>query len=302
MSRVVEAESSELTGQRSDVASTSVDQSGPVLDVSVVVPVRNAERLIEDCLAAVKRSNPREIIVVDGMSTDRTLEIARRFGARILADEGKGLPAARRLGVEAASARWVMLLDADVVMPDGALSALFEEFTEGAYSALQAGLHSVSGPGYWGQALANHHRSGRSQDWFGVVATIFERDTLLRYGFDERFLSGEDIELRWRLQRAGARIGVSRRTIVTHRFDDTFEFARGQWLADGHGTGRMLRKHRWRAGLLSFLPLAAGARGLVLSIGKREPKWIPYYTLFTFFNYIGIVKELANSRRSADRP
>jgi glycosyltransferase involved in cell wall biosynthesis len=294
----VEPRSSDPVRQRSSRTTPSVEPSPtPSLDVSVVVPVRNAERLIEDCLASIERSKPREIIVVDGLSTDRTLEIARRSGAKILSDGGKGLPAARRLGAEAASARWVMLLDADVVLPDGALSALFEEFTEGGYSALQAGLHSVSGPGYWGQALANHHRSGRSKDWFGVVATIFERDTLLEHGFDERFLSGEDIELRWRLQRAGTRIGVSQRTIVTHRFEDTFEFARGQWLADGRGSGRMLRKHRWRAVPLAVLPLAAGARGLVLSIGKREPKWIPYYALFTVFQYIGIVKELANGRR-----
>jgi glycosyltransferase involved in cell wall biosynthesis len=294
---------SELVQQRSGAASTSASSGAdPVLDISVVVPVRNAESLIEDCLDSVERSNPREIIVVDGMSTDRTRELARRHGATVLSDEGKGLPAARRIGTEAAKARWVMLLDADIVMPDGALSALFEEFREGGYSALQAGLHSVSGSGYWGQALANHHRSGRSKSWFGVVATIFERDTLLRYGFDERFLSGEDIELRWRLQQAGARIGVSRRTVVTHRFDDTFEFARGQWLADGHGTGRMLRKHRWGAGLLMLLPLAAGARGLILSIGKREPRWIPYYVLFTVFNYIGIVKELATRRTFGVRP
>jgi glycosyltransferase involved in cell wall biosynthesis len=271
----------------------------PAVDVSVVIPVRNAERLIEDCLVSVEQANPREIIIVDGCSTDGTLEIARRFGATILSDHGKGLPTARQLGAEAASSRWVMLLDVDVVLPDGALSALFEEFASNGYSALQAGLHSVSGPGYWGQALANHHRSGRSKDWFGVVATIFERKTLLRHGFDDRFLSGEDIELRWRLQRVGARIGVSRRTIVTHRFEDTFEFARGQWLADGHGTGRMLQKHRWRAGLLVFLPLAAGVRGVALSVIKLQPKWLPYYTLFTIFNYIGIVKELTHRRAAA---
>jgi len=300
---VPEHKPSELVQQRSGAASTSASSGAhPVLDISVVVPVRNAESLIEDCLDSVERSNPREIIVVDGMSTDRTRELARRHGATVLSDEGKGLPAARRIGTEAAKARWVMLLDADVVMPDGALSALFDEFREDGYSALQAGLHSVSGSGYWGQALANHHRSGRSKSWFGVVATIFERDTLLRYGFDERFLSGEDIELRWRLQQAGARIGVSRRTIVTHRFDDTFEFARGQWLADGHGTGRMLRKHRWRAGLLMLLPLAAAARGISIRIGKREPCWVPYYVLFTVFNYIGIMKELAIRRTSGARP
>jgi glycosyltransferase involved in cell wall biosynthesis len=273
------------------------DRTGTELDVSVVVPVRNAETLIAECLASIVSSRPREIIVVDGMSTDGTLEIARRYGVRVLSDEGRGLPAARLLGAHAASAPYVALIDADVTLPEGALEQLLREFVEGGYDALQAGLRSVSGPGYWGRALVNHHRSGRSKNWFGVVATIFDRDVLLAHGFDESFRSGEDIELRWRLQRAGARIGVSERTVVTHRFDDTFEFARGQWLADGHGSGRMLRKHRLRGAWLAALPLAAAARGILLSLARRQPRWLPYYACFAAFNYLGMLRELVPATR-----
>ncbi|MEO5574738.1 MAG: glycosyltransferase [Gaiellaceae bacterium] len=269
-----------------------------MLDISVVVPVRNAEELVDECLASIALSDPREIIVVDGLSTDRTLEVARRYPVQVLSDEGRGLPAARAIGATAASSRLVALIDADVVLPEGALARLIEEFTEDGYAGLQAGLESVSGPGYWGRALAHHHRSGRSKDWFGVVATIFERDTLLEHGFDEEFLSGEDIELRWRLQRAGARLGVSRRTSVVHRFGDTFEFAKGQWLADGHGFGRMIGKHRWRAAPLLALPLAAALRGTVLSAARRQPQWGPYYLCFAVFNYVGMFAELGRLRRS----
>jgi glycosyltransferase involved in cell wall biosynthesis len=273
------------------------DPTGAELDVSVVVPARNAERLIDECLASIVRSRPREIIVVDGISTDGTLEIARRYGVRILSDEGRGLPAARLLGARAASAPYVALVDADVTLPEGALEQLLREFVEGGYDALQAGLLSISGPGYWGRALVNHHRSGRSKNWFGVVATIFDRDVLLAHGFDERFRSGEDIELRWRLRRAGARIGVSERTVVSHRFDDTFEFARGQWLADGHGSGRMLRKHRLRGAWLVAVPLAAAARGILLSLARRQPRWLPYYVCFAAFNYLGMLRELVPATR-----
>jgi glycosyltransferase involved in cell wall biosynthesis len=261
-----------------------------MLGVSVVVPVRNAERLVDDCLASVARSRPRELIVVDGNSTDGTREIARRYTQRLFSDEGRGLPVARLLGARAASSPLVVLVDADVVLPEGALGALLEEFTEGGYLALQAGLSSTSGPGYWGQALAEHHRTGRSRDWFGLVATIFDRDALLRHGFDERFLSGEDIELRWRLERAGAKVGVSRRTVVLHRFaGDSFAFARGQFLADGHGLGRMVGKHGWRGGWLLALPLAAGLRGIALSLARGRPRWIPYYAAYSLYNYAGML-------------
>jgi glycosyltransferase involved in cell wall biosynthesis len=267
-------------------------------EVAVVVPARNAEGMLEACLESIVRQAPAELIVVDGLSTDRTLEIARSFGARILSDEGRGLPAARSIGARAASTRAIVLVDADVILPDGSLEALLREFHEGGYTALQAGLESESGSGYWGQALAEHHRTGLSRHWFGLVATVFDRDALLSHGFDAAFESGEDIELRWRLAKAGAKAGVSPTTIVRHRFDDTWAFARGQFRADGRGLARMVRKHRLGGARLLLLPAAAGARGVVLSLLRRKPRWIPYYLAFAVFNYTAMIGELLPRRGS----
>ena len=265
--------------------------------LSVVVPVRNAERLVDGCLESITASGPVELIVVDGMSTDTSVERARAYGARILSDEGRGLPAARMLGTAAARGRWVALVDADVVLPPGSLHGLLEEFVAGGYTALQAGLSSTGGPRYWGRALAHHHRSGRSRHWFGVVATVFEREALLALGFDERFVSGEDIELRWRLEQGGGRVGVSRRIVVTHRFaGDGFAFARDQFLADGSGLGRMVAKHRARALWLAALPAAAAARGVALSLAKGQPRWVPYYLGFAAYNYAGLIGALLRWR------
>lgn len=276
-------------------ADSSVRPPRPA-EVAVVVPARNAEGILAACLDSIVRQGPAELIVVDGLSIDRTIEIARSFGARIMSDEGHGLPAARSIGAQAATTRFVALVDADVILPDGSLETLLREFHQEGYTALQAGLESESGPGYWGQALAEHHRSGRSRYWFGLVATIFDRDLLLAHGFDSDFESGEDIELRWRLARAGDKTGVSRTTIVRHRFDDTWEFARGQFRADGRGLARMVRKHRLGGARLLLLPAAAGARGVVLSVVRRKPRWIPYYIAFTVFNYKAMVGELLSRR------
>ena len=267
------------------------------LPISVVVPVRNAEDFLEGCLASVARQGVSEIVVVDGRSTDRTLEIASRYTTRIVSDDGRGVAAARRMGAAEARSHWIALVDADVVLPDSALRNLLDEFKEGGYVGLQAGLQSISGDGYWGQALVEHHRTGRSKDWFGLVATLFERDTFLSIGLDEAFLSGEDIELRVRLERAGARAAVSRRTVVTHRFGDGFRFAQGQWLADGQGLARTVGKHGWRTAWLLYLPLAASIRGIGLTLVRRRPIWIPYYLCYLIFNYVGLFQ--AATRRRA---
>lgn len=268
-------------------------------DLTVVVPVRNAESFIIECLDGVLASHPAAVIVVDGVSTDRTVELAERFPVQVLSDHGRGVAAARLLGAERATTEWLALVDVDVVLGPEDLGSLLEEARAGGYTALQAGLESSSGPGYWGRALVRHHRSGISRHWFGLVATIFRRDAFLDVGLDPDFVSGEDIELRWRLERSGARIGVSTRTVVDHRFGDTFDFAIGQFLADGGGLARMASKHGWRAAPLLAMPFAAGARGVALSVIRREPQWIPYYATFVACNWIGMTRQLARevSRR-----
>lgn len=261
-------------------------------DVTIVIPVRNAEAFIEACLDSAVASAAAEIIVVDGESTDATVAIARRYPVRLLDDGGAGVAAARLMGAEAATTEWVALVDVDVLLPPGALAALLEEARTGGYTALQAGLESTSGPGYWGQALVDHHRSGRSRHWFGLVATVIRRGAFLHHGLDASFITGEDIEMRFRLERNGEQIGVSRRTIVPHRFGDTFEFARGQFLADGAGLARMAMKHGWRAAPLLALPAAAAARGTVLSLARGRPQWVPYYVTFLAFNWFAMGRQL----------
>jgi O-antigen/teichoic acid export membrane protein/glycosyltransferase involved in cell wall biosynthesis len=265
--------------------------------VAVVVPARNAEGILDDCLASIVASRPAALVVVDGLSTDATVEIALRYGATVISDDGAGLPAARLLGAGAVQQDRVALIDADVVLSDGALEALADEHRAGNYVALQAGLESTGGPGYWGRALAMHHRNGLSRGWFGLVATVFTRDKLLEYGFDDLFSSGEDIDIRWRLRRNGERIGVFEDVVVEHRFaSDDFAFARDQWRMDGYGLGQMARRHGLRGALLVLLPLAAAVRGIGLSLLRLQPEWIIYYLAYAVGNYSSMARALLPER------
>ena len=58
-------------------------------NVSVVICVKNVEKIIEPCLKSILENNPKEIIVIDGQSHDRTKEIAQLFNAYVFSDEGK---------------------------------------------------------------------------------------------------------------------------------------------------------------------------------------------------------------------
>lgn len=72
----------------------------------------NLPRTLESVMPLV-RDGQGEIIVVDSGSTDRTLEIARSYGARIFSESWKGFAAQKNSAMEKASGDWVLQLDAD---------------------------------------------------------------------------------------------------------------------------------------------------------------------------------------------
>jgi glycosyltransferase involved in cell wall biosynthesis len=86
------------------------------LTLSLCMIVRDEEEMLPRSLAAA-RDAVDEIIVVDTGSTDRTIEIARSFGAKVIEREWTGSFAdARNASFEAATGDWVMFLDADEVL------------------------------------------------------------------------------------------------------------------------------------------------------------------------------------------
>lgn len=98
--------------------------------VSIIVPARNEARTIADIIVGA-RPHAREIIVVDGHSTDDTAAIARRLGAKVVSDNGKGKGDALRIGAQAASGEILVFMDADGSHNPAALPSLLQPLIQG---------------------------------------------------------------------------------------------------------------------------------------------------------------------------
>jgi len=81
------------------------------MPLSVALITRNAAGQLERCLASVAFAD--EVVVVDSGSTDGTVELATRRGARVVRKEWLGFGAQKQFAVEAASHDWVLCVDAD---------------------------------------------------------------------------------------------------------------------------------------------------------------------------------------------
>jgi peptidoglycan/xylan/chitin deacetylase (PgdA/CDA1 family)/GT2 family glycosyltransferase len=102
-----------------------------VIRISVVVPARNEERLIGACLDSLLRQDypgSIQIIVVDNDSSDRTAELARRAGVRVVHEPRAGYTMALAAGFRAADGDVVATTDADTEVPSDWISWLVREY------------------------------------------------------------------------------------------------------------------------------------------------------------------------------
>ena len=86
------------------------------MQLSVVIITFNEEANIERTLQSVQplvANGKGEIIVVDSGSTDRTVEIAKSFGAKVFVEEWKGFAAQKNSAIDKATGDWILSLDAD---------------------------------------------------------------------------------------------------------------------------------------------------------------------------------------------
>jgi len=97
--------------------------------LSIIIPTLNEEKYLPILLSQIKKQNftDYEIIVADAGSTDKTVEIAKSFGCKIVKG---GLPAkGRNEGAKAARGELFLFMDADnIYLPDGFLDKLITEF------------------------------------------------------------------------------------------------------------------------------------------------------------------------------
>ena len=203
--------------------------------LSVVVPVRNGGRDFERCLRRLRDSHLAdfELIVVDDGSTDDSAAVAARAGAIVVRFESpQGPAAARNRGAREASAPLIFFLDADVAVHPRALELALSRFeADPGLSALFGSYDDApTAPGVVSRYrnLLHHfvHQQGafdrdiRPVHTFWTGCGMIRREVFLAFGgFDPRLYPRpaiEDIELGYRLTRAGHRIVLARDVLATH--------------------------------------------------------------------------------------
>jgi glycosyltransferase involved in cell wall biosynthesis len=246
------------------------------LDISVVIPCYNAEKLIEQTIASVlsQASVELELVVVDDGSADGSRALvsglaARDSRIRLVAQANGGVSAARNTGYRACSpdSRYVMFIDADDLLRPGALSLLRRRLDgEHDLAAAFGQCARIDGQGvllaapppefvsYRAEADRISTQRGLERLGFWDVLPItpistpgqclLRRSEVPQQPFDSAFTWCEDWDLWLLLSRSGD-IGVERGEVLAYR--DNVSSASKQYHGMREQRGEVYRKHMMRA-------------------------------------------------------
>jgi len=115
--------------------------------ISVVIPALNEEKYIRPCLSSLNHQscNWHEVIVVDGGSTDRTIEIARDLADRVVVEPASPVGAARNLGAKEAKGDILAFIDADTIASQGWIEAIRESMSDSSVVGVTGPTFPVKG-------------------------------------------------------------------------------------------------------------------------------------------------------------
>lgn len=268
------------------------------LPISVQICTLNEEENIENCLKNVLLNNPKEIIIIDGGSNDKTVEIAKKYSVTIINAGRIGLAKQRQLGIEATQLPYIAIVDADDRLESDCLSKLLEELNLGNYKAIQANVQSFSNKTYWQKAWGlycsvNINNHGDTN----IVGrpALFESECICKVGFDFFFTYGsEDTDISYRFEQLQYRQGIG--TGISHRIHPTsFKECKNKWISYGRGYARFIHKHSERTfGILYHLFWNIPIKRNYRTVKSGNYLYFPFFILYAFYCQYGFFKELIN--------
>ncbi|HSS20826.1 MAG TPA: glycosyltransferase family 2 protein [Pyrinomonadaceae bacterium] len=238
--------------------------------VSVIIPSYNEERFIGKALENLAGQYPPEayeIIVVDGMSDDRTRDVVEAFehlhpdlSVRVIDNPARNIPSALNLGIAAARGDIIARMDAHAAPSSGYIRRCVDVLSEGNAAVVgmpcrvrpadqsavaRAIAIGVSHPFGIGDAKYRLGTEGKLQESVDTVAFACFRKSLWSElgGFDEKLLTNEDYDFNYRVRVRGDLVLLDRSGHCDYFARATLAKLAAQYVRYGAWKARMVRQH-----------------------------------------------------------
>ena len=262
------------------------------LPISAIVRTYNEEQNIEECIRFIFKNNPSEIIVVDGGSTDGTVNIAKSMGVKVIKSK-KGLVSQRQAGTDVSSQKYIALIDADDRLDKNCLYSLLDELKENRFDAIKALNYPYKPKTYWEKGMAStllvEGALPRETTMVGRPALYLASS--IKKVKPDLFFNGshEDTDLSRTFENMGFKQGLG--TGKTYRKQkENFKDYLKIWSKYGRGDAHFVYKYperRWSIikHLLINYPIVKPYKAIV----NRNVKYIPFFILMGLARFINFL-------------
>jgi glycosyltransferase involved in cell wall biosynthesis len=279
--------------------------------VTVVVPVRDGEDKIADCIDSLLAGDyppeRHEILVVDNGSSDRTAEIVRSRPVTYLHESRRGVSNARNRGIAEGKGEVVAFIDGDCLAEPGWLTELARPFSDPEVGCVAGELGHEPGETTAERQAARmfgawqRYAVGSNPPYAITANAAYRRSVLEEVGpFDPRMPRAQDVELGLRFnERSPLRLVYAERAVVRHRHRSTHRGFLRQQLGWSYGAGLVAAKYHAIDGRPSPPPrwqdVGQAARGvlLVISLRVRRNPDIPFRPEYLADAWFGLMRQAA---------
>lgn len=187
------------------------------MHLSIIIPAFNEERLIARCIESISTALAHngtagltaEIIVADNNSSDRTAQVAKQAGARVVFEPINQIGRARNTGAAAATGEWLLFLDADSLLNPQLLADIMRMIEAGKHVGCGSTL-AMDGLPWWANGIFHLWRGMSILFGWAAGALIVCRHDAFREvgGFPQDLYALEEIALSKRLKAWGRPRGL----------------------------------------------------------------------------------------------
>lgn len=212
------------------------------VDVSIIIPTKNNIDTIRKCLMSIKELETKyshELIVVDGHSEDGTVEVAKKYGAKVIFETTGTRAGACNIGIKASKGKFIFFTDSDCVVPKDWISELMPFFKDKKLGAVggpnltpkddtplarEAGAVIAS---FFGTAGAEYGRGAGGQVkevlYNPGCNVAYRKKAIVEAGcFDDNLITAEDVDLDFRIKSAGYLLKYTPDVSVLHYRRSTY--------------------------------------------------------------------------------
>jgi cellulose synthase/poly-beta-1,6-N-acetylglucosamine synthase-like glycosyltransferase len=214
---------------------TRADAADSVV-LSIIVPAHNEEVLLGATLDAIHAAadglgEAFEVIVVSDASTDRTADVARAHGARVVEVDVHQIAGARNAGARAARGTMLLFVDADTTVTPAVMLDAVSALRAGAVGGGAGAVFEAGAPRWAHRAIAFAAFILRTAGWAAGCFLFARRDAFEQVGgFDERYFASEEIHLSRALKRVGRFVMLPHDVLTSARKAEVYTMRHSLWL------------------------------------------------------------------------